>query len=125
MRTIWVPGLGGPPPRVQLGQWGEIISGVISAGTQYAIAREARIAAEKARKRAEEQTAALKASQDAAEAKRAEDARKAIEAQQAGIVPGAVPGASSQILGVDSTTFYVGAGILAVGGIIVTLLATR
>lgn len=123
MRTIWANGLGGPPPRKQLGQWAEIISAAITAGTQYAIARESREEAEKARKRAEKQAAALQAQREAAEKKATEEAQAAIAAQEAAGVPGA-PGSGSQILGMDSTTFYVGAGILGVGAIVAAILAT-
>jgi hypothetical protein len=125
MKTLFQ--MGGPLPGYRLGQWdiiGSLLSTAISSGVQFEIAREARASAEKARKRAEEQAAQIQASQEAAEKKRQEDVLKAQEAQQAAATPGS-PTYTPQILGVDSTTFYVGAGILGVGAIIITLLATR
>lgn len=125
MRTFF-NGAGTLRPGARLGQWdiiGPLISTAITSTVQYEIAREARVAAEGARKRAEAQAAAAKAQQEAADKKRQEDAQKAIEAQKAAAMPGA--SGASQILGMDSTTFYVGAGILGVGAIVATLLATR
>lgn len=125
MKTLFH--MGGPLPGSRLGQWdiiGSLLSTAITSGVQFEIAREARVAAEKARKRAEEQAAQIQASQEAAEKKRQEDVLKAQEAQKEAATPGS-PTYSPQILGVDSTTFYVGAGILGVGAIIITLLATR
>lgn len=125
MRTIWPRGLGSTGHATQLGQWGELISAGIQAGVQYEIARENRRQQDKFKRQAEAQAAALKAQQDSADKKRSEDAQKAIEAQKAGApVPGA-PGATSQILGMDSSTFYVGAGVLGIGAIVIALIATR
>lgn len=103
-----------------------LISTAITSGVQFEIAREQRLAMERAAKEQQKFQLQLKQQAEAAEQKRQEDVMKAQQVQQAAAAGGGpVPGASSQVLGVDSSTFYVGAGVLGIGAVVATLLATR
>lgn len=120
MRTIWLGRPGGPSPVGRLGQdFGSLLNIGLElakgAATWYA-AKRASDQAKQQKERSEQQLKDIEAAKAAAEAKRAEDAKKAQEAQQAAQTPG------SKILGIDSTSFYVGAGVLGVGALALLLL---
>lgn len=132
MRTIFTMGFRpaasfqGPGGRQALGQfdWGTLVTSLLTtgakAGLEYYSAEQQIKEIKKSREQAQAQAAAAQ--------KQAEEAKKQ---EQAALQP--PPGAaaarggapSATILGIDKTTFYIGAGVLGVGAIVVTLIATR
>jgi len=123
LRTIFSTGLGTERP--MLGQdWGSIFGTLLTEGTkatlQWYTAKRTADRAKQAAERAEEQ---LKQSQQAAEqaqqAQQQQVQQQAIQAQQAAASP------QNKILGLDPSTFYVGAGLLGVGAIVAAVVASR
>jgi len=123
VRTIFSTGLGTERP--MLGQdWGSIFGTLLTEGTkatlQWYTAKRAADRAKQAAERAEEQ---LKQSQQATE--QAQQQQQQIQQQQAAQAQQAAALPQNQILGLEPSTFYVGAGLLGVGAIVTAILASR
>lgn len=123
MRTIFSTGLGTERPA--LGQdWGSIFGTLLTEGTkatlQWYTAKRAADRAKQAADRAEEQ---IKQSQQAAEQAQQQQQQmqqqQAVQAQQAAGLP------QNKIMGLEPSTFYIGAGLLGIGAIATALLASR
>lgn len=115
VRTIFAMGF--RPPMGQF-EWGTLISSLITAGAKAGIEY---YTSEKQIKEIKKQREFQEA-QAAAAQKKAETEKKAAEAA---LNPPPSTAAAGKIIGIDSTTFYVGAGVLGVGALIATIIATR
>lgn len=131
MRTIFTLGfrpaasfMGPGRPVYAMGQfeWGSLITSLITTGAkvglEYYTAEKQIREAKKVREAAEAQAAAARQAA-AVEQKKTEEILHPPVTAAAGTTAG------DTILGIDKTAFYIGAGVLSVGAIVVTLIATR
>lgn len=123
MKTIFSTGLGTERPA--LGQdWGSIFGTLLTTGTKATLdwytAKRAADRAKQAAERAQEQ---LKQTEQAVQqAQTAQQQQQQIQQQQA-IQQAGLP--QNQIMGLQPSTFYIGAGLLGVGAIVTAILASR